>query len=135
MNGKGLLTSGKHEFALVSALRTAKKPIRLECSVPPFLTHFVPLIFCFQIRYGEMKDKQSKVDHVRRLSQQIENETLDPTISQPFLKEAEALDERWSKIKEMIESYGEKDAGSKASSSNCCGAFLKKRLFPIWSYN
>ena len=82
-----------------------------------------------------MKDKQSKVDHVKRLSKQIENETLDLTISQPYLKEAEALDERWSKVKEMIESYGEKDAGSKASSTSCCGAFLKKRLFPIWSYN
>lgn len=87
------------------------------------------------IRYGEMKDKQSKVDHVKRLSKQIENETLDITISQPYLKEAEALDERWSKVKEMIESYGERDAGSKASSTSCCGAFLKKRLFPIWSYN
>lgn len=82
-----------------------------------------------------MKDKQSKVDSIKLLSKQIENETLDPTISQPFLKEAEALGERWSKIKEMIENYDEKDAGSKASSSNCCGAFLKKRLFPIWSYN
>lgn len=82
-----------------------------------------------------MKDKQSKVDHVKRLSKQIENETLDITISQPYLKEAEVLDERWSKVKEMIESYGERDAGSKASSTSCCGAFLKKRLFPIWSYN
>lgn len=82
-----------------------------------------------------MKDKESKVDHVKRLSKQIENETLDPTISQPFLKEAEALEERWSKNKEMIENYGEKDAGSKASSSNCCAAFFKKRLVPIWSYN
>lgn len=87
------------------------------------------------IRYGEMKDKQSKVDHVKRLSKQIDNETLDPTISQPFLKEAEALEERWGKFKEMIENYGEKGAESKASSSSCCGAFLKKRLFPIWSYN
>lgn len=87
------------------------------------------------IRYGEMKDKQSKVDHVKRLSKQIDNETLDATISQPFLKEAEALEERWNKVKEMIENYGEKGAESKASSSSCCGAFLKKRFFPIWSYN
>lgn len=96
---------------------------------------FCTVTILFQIRYGEMKDKQSKVDHVKRLSKQIDNETLDPTISQPFLKEAEALEERWGKFKDMIENYGEKGAESKASSSSCCGAFLKKRLFPIWSYN
>jgi len=87
------------------------------------------------MRYGEIKDKQSKVDSVKRLSKQIENETLDPAISQPFLKGAETLEERWSKIKEMIETYGENDAGSKASSGSCCGVFLKKRLLPMWSYN
>ena len=82
-----------------------------------------------------MKQKQSKVDRVKQLSREIENETLDPTVSQPFLKEAEALENRWNKNKEMIESYGEKDAGSKASSSNCCMVFMKKRLLPVWSYN
>lgn len=82
-----------------------------------------------------MKQKQSKVDRVKQLSREIENETLDPTVSQPFLKEAEALENRWNKNEEMIENYGEKDAGSKASSSNCCMVFMKKRLLPVWSYN
>lgn len=91
--------------------------------------------FLFQARFEEVQDKQSKVDRIAQLSKQIENETLDPTVSDPFVKGADALNERWSKDKEMIESYGEKDAGSRAGESNCCIMFLKKRLFPAWSYN
>lgn len=82
-----------------------------------------------------MEHKQSKVDRVKQLSLEIENETLDPTVSQPFIKGAEELENRWNKNKDMIENYGEKDAGSKASSSNCCIMFMKKRLLPVWSYN
>ncbi|KAJ7339570.1 hypothetical protein OS493_005971 [Desmophyllum pertusum] len=83
-------------------------------------------------RYGEIKDKQSKVDRVKQLSLEIENETIDPEVNQPFVKIADALTERWNKNKEMLENYGEKDAGSKASSSNCCIMFMKKRLVPVW---
>ena len=75
------------------------------------------------------------MDRIVQLSKQIENETLDPTISGPVVKQTDALKERWSKDKEMIENYGENDAGSKAVQSNCCIAFMKKRLFPAWSYN
>ena len=75
------------------------------------------------------------MDHIVLLSKQIENETLDPTVSEPFVKQADHLKERWKKVKEMIESYGEADAGSKAKEGNCCVIFLKKRLFPAWYYN
>lgn len=85
--------------------------------------------------YEEIKEKQAKLDHIVLLSKQIENETLDPTVSEPFVKQADHLKERWKKVKEMIENYGEADAGSKAKEGNCCVIFLKKRLFPAWYYN
>lgn len=75
------------------------------------------------------------MDCIVQLSKEIENETLDPTISEPLINEAKGLKERWGKDKEMIENYGERDAGSKAAEGNCCFVFLKKRLFPAWSYN
>lgn len=87
------------------------------------------------MQYAQVQEKQSKVDRIVQLSKQISNETLDPTISEPFVQEADAVRERWSKDKEMIENYGENDAGSKAATGNCCFIFLKKRLFPAWSYN
>ena len=75
------------------------------------------------------------MDLIVRLSKEIANETIDATVSEPFLKEADVVKERWSKDKEMMENYGENDAGSKAETSNCCFKFLKIRLFPAWSYN
>ena len=75
------------------------------------------------------------MDRIVRLSKEIENETLDPTVSEPILKEADEVKERWSKDKEMMENYGENDVGSKAATANCCYNFLKIRLFPAWSYN
>ena len=96
-----------------------------------FFKHFV----LYKARFGEIQDKQSKVDRVKQLSKEIENETIDPQICQPFVKEAEALDERWNKNKDLLENYGEKDTSSKASSGNCCIVFFKKRLLPVWSYN
>jgi len=86
-------------------------------------------------RFEEVQEKQTKVDRLVQLSKEIENETLDPTISEPLINEAKALKERWGKDKEMIENYGERDAGSKAAEGNCCFVFLKKRLFPAWSYH
>lgn len=79
--------------------------------------------------------KQSKVNRVIQLSKEIENETIDPNVSEPFVKEAKALKERWAKNKDLLENHGERDAASKASSGNCCILFLKKRLLPVWSVN
>lgn len=86
-------------------------------------------------RLGEVNEKQSKVNRVIQLSKEIENETIDPTVNEPFVKEAKALEERWAKNKDLLENHGERDAASKASSGSCCILFLKKRLLPVWSYN
>ena len=89
----------------------------------------------FQARLGEVSEKQSKVNRVIQLSKEIENETIDPTVNEPFVKEAKVLEERWAKNKDLLENHGERDAASKASSGSCCILFLKKRLLPVWSYN
>lgn len=86
-------------------------------------------------RLEEVNEKQSKVNRVIQLSKEIENETIDPNVNEPFVKEAKALEERWAKNKDLLENHGETDAASKASSGSCCILFLKKRLLPVWSVN
>lgn len=73
------------------------------------------------------------MDQIVRLSKEIENENIDPNVSDPFVKIAVAVKDRWSKNKEMLENHGDDDLGSKASEGSCCVVFLKKNFFPNWS--
>ncbi|XP_074626301.1 uncharacterized protein LOC141884418 [Acropora palmata] len=82
---------------------------------------------------AQVDEKESIVEQIVIMSKEIENENIDPNVSDPFVKIAVAVKERWSKNKEMLENHGDDDLGSKASEDSCCVLFLKRKFFPAWS--